>query len=134
MKYFDKFARLTAKTSYDEQNALSLAVACDLAYSSKQKIVSTVQKWGYKPIEVINIKKGHDIDTQCYIMADDKNIIVVFRGSDSKEDWFANFQATQDPGPLNGTGAHEGFQDSLYPAVIALTRHIQTAEVSKKRV
>ena len=52
-------------------------------------------------------------------MAADNDVVVVFRGSDSKEDWFANFQASQDPGPLGGTRAHEGFQDALFPAVIA---------------
>jgi hypothetical protein len=63
-------------------------------------------------------------------MSDADNIVVVFRGSDSKEDWFANFQASQDTGPLKGTDAHEGFQDALYSAVIVLTRHVDAAGLS----
>jgi triacylglycerol lipase len=134
MEYLDRFAGLTARKTYHEQNALSLAVACDLAYSNNQKITSTIQSWGYIPIEVINKRKGHDIDTQCYIMADESNVVVVFRGTDSKEDWFANFQASLDPGPLDGTGAHEGFQDALFPAVISITHCIQQTGTSKKRI
>ncbi|MBL4866072.1 MAG: hypothetical protein JKY67_06825 [Pseudomonadales bacterium] len=103
MEYYDRFAGLTAKKAYDEQNAVSLAVACDLAYSKKQKIISNIKAWNFTPIDVISKKKGNDIDTQCFIMAADNDVVVVFRGSDSKEDWFANFQASQDPGPLGGT-------------------------------
>jgi len=134
MEYFDHFAKLNAKKAYDEQNSLSLAIACDLAYSNKRKINSTVKSWGFNIIDVKSVKKGRDIDTQWYIMDDGKNIVVVFRGSDSGADWFANFQASQDPGPLKGTGAHEGFQDALYPAVIALTRHVREAEALSKRI
>lgn len=125
MTYYDRFEPIVARRPYDEQNALSLAVACDLAYDNRKTIRATVSGWGMTLVDIISKKKGRDIDTQCFIMADDANIFVVFRGSDSKEDWFANFQASQDPGPLKNTGAHEGFQDALYPAVIALTRHVQ---------
>jgi triacylglycerol lipase len=67
-------------------------------------------------------------------MSDEENVIVVFRGSDSGQDWFANFQASQDPGPFDDTGAHEGFQDSLYPAVIALTEHLHCSSDHAKRI
>ncbi|MCB1644453.1 MAG: lipase family protein [Pseudomonadales bacterium] len=134
MKYADQFRALKTRKSYDEQNALSLAVACDLAYADENTIAATVNSWSMQLIAVINKRKGLDIDTQCYLMRDDENIIVVFRGSDSGADWFANFQATQDPGPLDGTGAHEGFQDALYPAVIALTRHLGDASARGQRI
>jgi len=138
VEYYDRFTGLTAKKSYDGKNAVSLAVACDLAQTNKQtnkqKIISNVQSWGFTPVDVISKKKGSDIDTQCFIMATDNDVVVVFRGSESKEDWFANFQASQDPGPLDGTRAHEGFQDALFPAVIALTRHFSDAEIKEKRI
>ena len=60
--------------------------------------------------------------------------VVVFRGSDSGSDWFANFQASQDPGPFESTGAHEGFQDSLYPAVIKLTEILREDSKEPRRV
>jgi len=126
MKYYKWFAGLTPKKVYDEQNALSLAVACELAYENKREIFATVKTWGFTPLDFISRKKGRDIDTQCYIMANSNDVVVVFRGSEKTPDWFTNFQAMQNPGPLKKTGAHEGFQDALFPAVIALTRHIDT--------
>ena len=133
MNYFNRFRPLVAKKAYDEQNALSLAVACHLAYlENKTQMKATIEGWGMTFVDFIKVRKGRDIDTQCFIMSDEDNIVVVFRGSDSKEDWFANFQASQDPGPLKGTGAHEGFQDALYPAVIALTRHVDAHGAGKR--
>lgn len=134
MEYFDEFVGITAKKSYSEETSLSLAIACDLTYAGKTKITNTVNGWGFELLDVITRRKGADIDTQCYLMAKGKDIITVFRGSDSKADWFANFQATQDPGPLENTGAHEGFQDSLYPAVIALTKHVNQANSNDMRI
>ncbi|MBL4679813.1 MAG: lipase family protein [Pseudomonadales bacterium] len=67
-------------------------------------------------------------------MSDKKNIIVVFRGSDDLKDWFANFQAVKDPGPLKDTKAHEGFQDALYPAVIKLTEIIDRFGANSKKI
>jgi len=80
-----------------------------------------VESCGHQFDGAIEIVKKPDIDTQCYVMSNADNIVVVFRGSNSLEDWFANFQAVYDPGPLNNTKAHEGFQDSLFPAVIGIT-------------
>ena len=132
---YSDFKGIAAKKPYDPQTSLSLAVACHLAYEKKDALIKkTVKGWGFPQIELVSVSKGKDIDTQCFVMADDKNIIVVFRGSDSLEDWFANFQAVREPGPLKGTLAHEGFQDALYPAVISLTNLIdkfQTSETKK---
>ena len=117
---------------YDRFRALSLAVACDLAYRGRNRIRQEVRRWGMTFVNMVDKRKGADIDTQCFIMSDERNVIVVFRGSESKQDWFANFQASQDPGPLQDTGAHEGFQDALYPAVIALTRHVNALSQQKR--
>lgn len=134
MDYYDKFLGLKTKKSYDEENSLSLAIACDLAYRGKTKISTTVQEWGYTFHGFMNVVKKPDIDTQCYVMSDDKNIVVVFRGSESLKDWFANFQTVYDPGPMQDTKAHEGFQDSLFPAVIGITNLIDNADVTNKRI
>lgn len=131
MTYFDHFKPLRAGKAYSEQNSLSLALACELAYHPKNIVTSICEDWGYSCLSVISKRKGRDIDTQCFIMEDDKNIVVCFRGSDSKFDWLANVQTTQDPGPLNNTKAHEGFQDALYPVVIALTKHLSNLEKTK---
>ncbi|WP_439107299.1 lipase family protein [Congregibacter sp.] len=135
MKYAEHFRSLRASNAYDPQNALSLALACELSYASLRSAKRCVEKtWGYEFLALVSRKKQPDIDTQCFIMADDNNIVVVFRGSDSGNDWFANFQASQDPGPFESTGAHEGFQDSLYPAVIKLTEILRTQADKPRRV
>lgn len=134
MDYFDLFSGLTAKKSYDETNALSLAIACHLAYQKEGEVITAVIPWDYQVREVISITKAHDIDTQCFIMENQDHVVIVFRGSDSKSDWFANFQAVQDPGPFESTGAHEGFQDALFPAVIAITRCLQNINMTKKKL
>jgi len=122
--YSDKFIGLQSNNNYNEETALSLAIACDLAYQDKELVESTATGWGYSQVKFLEVKKGSDIDTQYFVMADDNNIIIIFRGTDNLKDWFANFQAVRDPGPLTETKAHEGFQDALYPAVINLTNVI----------
>lgn len=128
------FTGVKPKKAYDPEVSLSLAVACDLAYKAKSTVLKTTPTWGYKDVVFIDVKKGRDIDTQGYVMSNATDIICVFRGSEKIEDWFSNFQAIHDPGPLNGTLAHEGFQDALFPAVIALTNAIDSAAQSEKRI
>ena len=134
MTLYDRFSTLKRTQHYDKHNSLSLALACHLAYQNRKQIESTIESWGYKQVEFINVKKGNDIDTQGFIMENSDDIVVVFRGSNSGADWFANFQASQDPGPLSNTGAHEGFQDALFPAVIALTKHLYERRASQKSI
>lgn len=133
-KFSEHFSGLDKGKSYDPKIALSLAVACDLAYDNKSKIEEVSAVWGYKVIAYVDVKKGRDIDTQGFVMANDSDIVCVFRGSDKTEDWLANFEAVRDPGPLNGTLVHEGFQDALFPAVIAITRAIDKIGVKGKRI
>ncbi len=138
MEYYNHFIGIVqndSNGSYDEKTALSLAIACDLAYEKQsEKISSIVEGWGYRFVGFKNVVKKPDIDTQCFVMSDDKNIVVVFRGSDDLKDWFSNFQAVYDPGPLKDTKAHEGFQDALFPTVISLTNLIDSADPKNKRI
>jgi len=133
-KFSEHFSGVKAKKSYDPSIALSLAVACDLAYKAQSTIATISRRWGFPDLTFVDIKKGRDVDTQGFVMGNDSDIICVFRGSDKLEDWFANFQASRDPGPLDGTLAHEGFQDALFPAVIALTNAIDSFGVGSKRI
>jgi triacylglycerol lipase len=128
------YTRIRASRSYDPETALSLAVACDLAYKAESTITGVAKRWGYSAPQFVEVKKGGDIDTQGFVMSDPDNIVCVMRGSDSVEDWFANFQAAHNPGPLRNTRAHEGFQDALYPAVIALTNAIDNQGGAGKRI
>jgi len=135
MNSYGYFKGITKTDSYDEQTSLSLAVACDLAYEDKkEKIASTVGKWGYDLIGFQSVVKKPDIDTQYFVMSNNENIVIVFRGSDDLKDWLANFQAVYNPGPLKDTKAHEGFQDALFPSVIGLTNLIDSVGSEDKRI
>lgn len=134
MSYYQHFNGVAATSSYDPQTSLSLAVACDLAYQSKAKIQRTVEEWGYTFNGCINVVKVPDIDTQCFIMSKEDNIFIVFRGSESLKDWFANFQTVYDPGPFSNTKAHEGFQDALFPAVISIIKVVDELYSADKKI
>lgn len=135
MNYYDKFQGINQTESYDEKTSLSLAIACDLAYEKDEnKVALVVESWGYQFNGAIEIVKKPDVDTQCYVMSNTDNIVVVFRGSDALKDWFANFQAVYDPGPLKNTKAHEGFQDSLFPAVIGITNLLDSVLSKDKKI
>lgn len=134
MKYYEQFQGIFINDSYDEKTSLSLAVACNLAYEDKEEITKIVSGWGYKFIGFVSMVKKPDIDTQCFVMSDSQNIVIVFRGSDNLKDWFANFQTVYDPGPLKGTRAHEGFQDALFPSVIGITNLVDSAKPTNKKI
>ncbi|MEM1114680.1 MAG: lipase family protein [Pseudomonadota bacterium] len=129
----EHFTSVKAGTDYDPDVALSLAIACDLGYKSKTTVKKFTKQWGYECL-FHGVTKGQDIDTQCYVMANDTDTICVFRGSDDIKDWFANFQAVRDPGPFERTRAHKGFQDTLDPAVIATTNAIDKINGPTKRL
>ena len=132
--YKHEFRGLKRKKAYDEENALSLAIACDLAYLNEAEVTATCPTWGFPLVNFFQIKKGGDIDTQCFVMANDHDVVIVFRGSDDKADWFANFQASQNPGPLTNSRAHEGFQDALFPAVISITNILDKFNAANKNI
>lgn len=134
MEYFNRFTGLSAQKGYDEKTALSLAVACDLAYCGKSKIISTVKSWGFTPIDVISKRKGVNIDTQCFIMEHGRDVVVVFRGTNSAQDGITDIESVQSPGPFKGTKAHKGFMDALHPIVVPLTRHVSEAHIANKRI
>ncbi|PCJ13526.1 MAG: lipase [Gammaproteobacteria bacterium] len=135
MNYYNKFKGIIQTSAYCEQTALSLAVACDLSYEDDLKILSsTVESWNYTFKKFGQVVKNPDIDTQFFVMSNDENIVVVFRGSDSPRDWMANFKISYHPGPLDETKAHEGFQDSLFPAVVSLTNAITSIGLDNKKL
>jgi triacylglycerol lipase len=120
--HYSEFIGVKVRKSYDPATSYSLALACKLAYEKKKSVINRIaEEWGFPNVSHVSVKKGKDIDTQCFVMSSDKHIIVVFRGSESLNDWFANFQTVYDPGPLKNTRVHEGFQDALFPAVISIT-------------
>ncbi|MEM1223599.1 MAG: lipase family protein [Verrucomicrobiota bacterium] len=133
-KFLQHYSGLKPRKTYHAKTALSLAVLCDLAYKNKAVAKAGAKKLGYSKCAFVNVRKARDIDTQCLIMGDAVNIVVAFRGSDDANDWFANFQAVRDPGPLQETKAHEGFQDALFPSVIQVTNAIDSMLDNGQRI
>ena len=132
--YLQHYTGLKAQKTYDAKTALSLAVLCHVAYDDKANIHQQILDLGFDGCEFISVRKAGDIDTQAFIASNRDDIVVSFRGSEDINDWFANFQAVKDPGPLNNTKAHEGFQDALFPAVIQITNCIDKLRDNNQRL
>ena len=67
-------------------------------------------EWGTDKFEFKFIHAADD--TQCFVIADNKAIVVSFRGTESVEDWMTNLNFDLVDGPLDGR-VHEGFWTSL---------------------
>lgn len=128
------YTGLKTQKAYDAKTALSLAVLCDVAYDDEPEIIQQMATLGFATCEFVSVRKAGDIDTQAFIASNDKEMVVSFRGSQDINDWFANFQAVKDPGPLTDTKAHEGFQDALFPAVIQITNSIDKQRDNNQRI
>ena len=116
---------------YNARDALSLAVLSNLAYEPAATATKVLkQNFGFHAVVPFDKQLGKDIDTQGFIAAHKKNLVVAFRGSEGKAaDWLANVQTVVDPGPFPKSKVHEGFQDALFPAVLTLgytLRHLGT--------
>jgi len=125
---------LNLNNEYDATTALSLALACELSYRTQQEIKDTALHWSFEQVEYISITKGKDIDTQCVVMANEQQIVIIFKGTHSVNDWLTNFQAVREAGPLEKTLAHEGFQDALFPAVIKITSFIDKFQNNQQKI
>ncbi|MEO0508555.1 MAG: lipase family protein [Verrucomicrobiota bacterium] len=133
--YLKHYDGLEPQSAYHPETALSLAVLCRLAYEPSRTVKKAVSdELPFDRCEFFSVKKAKDIDTQCFVAGDATDIVVVFRGTDKINDWFSNFQAVRDPGPLTKTKAHEGFQDALFPSVIRLTNAIDTLFNNGQRI
>lgn len=138
-KYYQHFSskvgRLTASKDYNKANALGLALFSKLSYATKATALKHATAWGFSQISLLEKRKGRDIDTQCLVCGSDTDIVVAFRGSEQKAaDWLANFQAVRDPGPLNNTKAHEGFQDAFYPIAVGLANTLDALRNNNQNI
>ena len=132
---FASFRPEFAKGRYDAADAFAFALASSAAYKGAGDVGDILASWEFPQHEFINVTKGSDIDTQCYIAAQRHRILIGFRGSEPKmEDWLANFKAVTDPGPFAGTRVHEGFQDALFPVIMQLTYLLKQYERARAQV
>lgn len=131
---WNRFApRWSAK--HHAQDALAMALASALAYEKSSVVKARLHgEWGFASAKTVSVRKGGDIDTHAFIADDGQHILIAFRGSASKANWIANFQAVTDPGPFKKTRVHEGFQDTLFPGVLGLTKLLQERRSSSQAI
>ena len=112
----ERFAPEYSIPDYSHVDALSFCLASQLAYSKLPdgKIDETtirqqlIEGWGFSSVEVFEIVRGRDSDTQGYVALSDTHILAAFRGTESLPDWLTNLQAVKDPGPWKNTKVHRG--------------------------
>jgi predicted lipase len=81
-------------TEYDGNNALALAYASHLAYHDRDAVQLQAGQWGFSTFH------WFDQDTtQGYLMANDRAIVLVFRGTEMRNlrDWLTNSQVGKRP-------------------------------------
>ncbi len=94
-------------TTFNLQNALSLALCADLAYENKAVIEEKVKsEWKFSDCQFI---ENIDDDTQLFVMSNDNIVVVAFRGSEPiLKDWGKNFDFPFVDGPFGGK-VHKDF-------------------------
>jgi hypothetical protein len=121
-------------TGYGLAHANALAHASALAYKSPDAIEEQARGWGFG--QVRHFCSPHAMpfpleDTQAYVMASDRMIVVAFRGTEPVQirDWLTDALTPPVPGP-GGTGyVHHGFHqalDSVYPGIRDTVQELHT--------
>ena len=109
---------------YSSTDALFFCRASHLAYAQRDgapdlaAIQAQTRAWQFDAVEVFEVVRGWDVDTQGYVAYGPDRVLIAFRGTESGRDWRTNLQAVTDPGPWRDTRVHEGFQDAF--AAVAL--------------
>ena len=124
----ERFAPEFSIPDYSPVDALSFCLASQLAYSKLPDGTideatirhQLIEGWGFASVEVFEIVRGRDIDTQGYVAFNDTHVVAAFRGTDSLPDWLTNLQAVKDPGPWENTAVHEGFQDAFLASALQI--------------
>jgi triacylglycerol lipase len=89
-------------------NANALAEASGLAYHSAEDVQAQAKIWGFPQVRFLDSGT-----TQGYVMANDRAIIIAFRGTEAKKlkDWATNLHFDQVSIPDGEV--HEGFNDAI---------------------
>lgn len=71
-------------SSFDKNNACTLAQMCELVYSDEMVVIDALHRNGYTGFFI-------DVDdVQCFIAEHDNYSVIVFRGTDDVSDWVTN--------------------------------------------
>lgn len=115
-------------TFYHPENAYCLGLASDLAYESANKVTARCKTWGLNFSRFIESPKASKRDTQLFVAANDKLVLVAFRGTEPKklQDWLADANTMLIDGPFGGR-VHAGFHlalASVWPALLDTLREL----------
>ena len=90
-------------------NASFLADAADLAYGDLNQIQNHIKN----DLGFLKYKSFDNQDTQAFLCADDKVIIVAFRGTTSIKDWLTDLKIELVPLPSKVGCIHKGFNEAI---------------------
>lgn len=101
-------------------NAYAMVQMASLAYGSDAAIKKQLKTWGYQLTDVVEAEEN-----QAFIAADDKSVIVAFRGTDNINNAFTDANCFLTGGPLGKV--HDGFIRALSFLWVGVTEAIDTA-------
>jgi len=118
---YSTFAPVYKTPGYHAQDAYAMGLASTLSYEKDPaKVDEILRSWGFSRTHIFSRTRGKTIDTQGFVGIGDTEILVAFRGSESKADWLTNLQANTDPGGFQSSEVHSGFRDALFPVLLEL--------------
>ena len=123
---------LTGSSLFDLGTAAKLARVAECSYAAPGVVERTaLQQWHASWFRFL------DVDgTQCLVAADDRQVVVCFRGTeaDRPEDWISDLRFELVPGPLEGR-VHAGFYDALARVWYLLDRDVrQLCSTGRRRL
>lgn len=121
-----KFQFNPKATGWDINNALSLAMASELAYEQDMgKVTTTLGAWGFDPDRIVFLNRSH---TQGFVAGNATMVLVSFRGTESTDlwDWMSDAHIELDPAPAGLLGrVHRGFAQALKGVQVDLEEAIR---------
>ncbi|GAA3682110.1 hypothetical protein GCM10022224_053080 [Nonomuraea antimicrobica] len=110
---FDHTAR-----GYHLGQARGLAHAAALAYKDDEQVQATAKSWGFDRVTCFRVPHTPPfplVDTQAYIAAGERMIVVAFRGTQPEElrDWLSDANTLLKPYTAGGGNIHAGFYRAL---------------------
>jgi triacylglycerol lipase len=119
---------------YSLEHAYWLGRAARLAYGDESEILADTEKWGFD--QLVNFRGTHQMpfpleDTQAYLAASDRMIVVAFRGTEPSQirDWLSDSNTPVIPGPAKKGLVHLGFSRALasvYPEIRNKVAEVRT--------
>jgi pimeloyl-ACP methyl ester carboxylesterase len=117
-------------TYYQPENAWCLGQAARLAYEDPTATETRCREWGLTMTRFLKSPRRARYDTQAFVAANDRLVVVAFRGTEPKklQDWLTDVNAVLIRGPFGGR-VHAGFYlalESVWKDLLKALRESQT--------